>query len=215
MRRQRPWFTWTLAIVLASMLVALVGRSVELGTARDNGATGTPTGIRNVGTTTGSSLAFGYDAPDDARVVTRATVTSTAPSRRAAGALGSAGEWSSNASGSSMTPFVFGVATNTASGASRTQLFRSVEPGELADLVGGGQFRTIAGQEGKYFFPTHQQAAAFDDIISGQAAVTSGKINSSLLSGVEQITISGEGAAWFIPEELLPYIDDIVIHGAP
>ena len=107
------------------------------------------------------------------------------------------------------------AATNTASGAARTQLFRSVESGELADLVGSGQFRTIAGQEGKYFFPTQQQAAAFDDIISGQAAVTSGRIDSSLLSGVEQITISGEGVAWFIPEELLPYIDNIVIHGAP
>jgi hypothetical protein len=117
--------------------------------------------------------------------------------------------------GASTTSFRSFIATNTASGASRTQLFRSVEPGELADLVGSGQFRTIAGQEGKYFFPTQQQAAAFDDIISGQAAVTSGRIDSSLLSGVEQITISGEGAAWFIPEELLPYIDDIVIHGAP
>jgi hypothetical protein len=117
--------------------------------------------------------------------------------------------------GTSTRSFRSVVATNTASGVSRTQLFRSVEPGELADLAGSGQFRTIAGQEGKYFFPTRQQAAAFDDIISGQAAVTSGKINSSILSGVEQITISGEGAAWFIPEELLPYIDDIVIHGAP
>lgn len=39
-----------------------------------------------------------------------------------------------------------------------TQLFRAVEPGELADLVGSGQYRMLAGLEWKFFFPTQAQA---------------------------------------------------------
>ena len=167
------------------------------------------------GTTTASASAFTYDTPTGAFVDVHENEGAVARPPAFSGVR----EWSAppavEVQAAFTTPSGSFFATEAASGASRTQLFRSVEPGELADLVGSGQFRTIAGQEGKYFFPTQQQAAAFDDIISGQAAVTSGRINLSLLSGVEQITISGEGSAWFIPEELLPYIDDIVIHGAP
>jgi hypothetical protein len=122
------------------------------------------------------------------------------------------GERRARAPGYDQTAVGSSVAAEGASEAA--PLFRAVESDELADLVGSGQYRTIAGQEGKYFFPTEAQAENFAELMSkgghGPFCITSGCIDSSLLSGVEQIPIAGEGPAWFIPEELLPYINNIV-----
>lgn len=94
-----------------------------------------------------------------------------------------------------------------------------MEPDELADLMGSGQYRNIPGiGDGKYFFPTHAQAEAFADMMTkrgmgGPYCVTSGCIPANVLRQVDRISPAGEGAAYYIPEGLLPYIDDIVIHG--
>ncbi len=99
------------------------------------------------------------------------------------------------------------------------RIFRAVEPDELADLVGSGQYRNIPGiGDGKYFFPTKQQADAFDEMMvkrnmGGPFCTTSGCIPSNLLRQVERITPAGEGAAYYVPESMLPYIDDIITHG--
>lgn len=99
------------------------------------------------------------------------------------------------------------------------RIYRAVEPDELADLMGSGQYRNIPGiGDGKYFFPTHAQAEAFADMMTkrgmgGPYCVTSGCIPANVLRQVDRISPAGEGAAYYIPEGLLPYIDDIVIHG--
>ena len=105
-------------------------------------------------------------------------------------------------------------ATNTAG----QRLYRAVEPDELADIVGTGAYRTVPGLEGKYFFPTQGQADDFAALmtkadIGGPYCTTSGCIPSNVLSQIEAIPIAGEGPAYFIPEEFLSLIDDIVIHG--
>ncbi len=107
----------------------------------------------------------------------------------------------------------------TAPSSSGQRIFRAVEPDELADLMGSGQYRNIAGiGDGKYFFPTRQQADAFAEMMTkrgmgGPYCTTSGCMPSNLLRQVERISPAGEGAAYYIPESMLPYIDDIIIHG--
>jgi hypothetical protein len=109
------------------------------------------------------------------------------------------------------------VAPRAAGGSQR--IFRAVEPDELADLVGSGQYRNIPGiGGGKYFFPTKQQADTFAEMmlkanIGGPYCTTSGCIPANLLRQVDRISPAGEGAAYFVPESMLSYIDDIVIHG--
>jgi len=47
----------------------------------------------------------------------------------------------------------------------------------------------------------------------GPYCTTSGCIPSELLTQLEVIELPSEGKAYFIPEDLLPYIRDIVIGG--
>jgi hypothetical protein len=105
------------------------------------------------------------------------------------------------------------VAATKAGG--KTEIWRAVEPDELADLIGSGKYRPGPGNEGKYFFPTKAQAKNLaDNILPGRKfCITSGCIDSSVLAKIDKIYPAGEGQAWFIPNELLPYIDNIVIHG--
>jgi hypothetical protein len=97
----------------------------------------------------------------------------------------------------------------------KTEIWRAVEPDELADLIGSGKYRPGPGNEGKYFFPTKAQAKNLaDNILPGRKfCITSGCIDSSVLAKIDKIYPAGEGQAWFIPNELLPYIDNIVVHG--
>lgn len=105
-------------------------------------------------------------------------------------------------------------ATNTAG----QRMFRAVEPDELADLAGSGAFRTAPGLEGKYFWPTRSQADDFAAMASkanmgGPCCVASGCIPANVLRQIEAVPMDGLGPAYFIPEEYLPLIDDILIHG--
>lgn len=99
------------------------------------------------------------------------------------------------------------------------RIFRAVEPDELAGLAGSGQYRNIPGiGDGKYFFSTKQQADAFAEMMvkrnmGGPYCTTWGCIPSNLLQQVERISPAGEGAAHYVPETMLPSIDDIIIHG--
>jgi RHS repeat-associated protein len=99
--------------------------------------------------------------------------------------------------------------------ATTTRIFRAIEPAELADLEFSGQYRPGPGNEGKYFFPTRAQAKVLaNEILPGrQMCISSGCIDSSVLAELPKINIAGEGQAWFIPNELLPFIKQIVNHG--
>lgn len=99
-----------------------------------------------------------------------------------------------------------------------SRIYRALGPDELTDLVGSGKYRNAPGLVGKYFSPTRQQAENFAAAMAkrklgGPYCITSGCIPASVLSQVERITVGGEGVVYFVPERLLPYIDDIIIHG--
>jgi hypothetical protein len=113
-----------------------------------------------------------------------------------------------------------GVAAKTATegGEDLTRLYRAVDPAELKDIAGTGVYRSApGGTEGKYFFPTKGQAENFSNMMgktgTGPYCITSGCIPTSVLRGIETIHAAGEGTAYFIPQDLLPYFRDIVIHG--
>jgi len=102
-----------------------------------------------------------------------------------------------------------------------TRIFRAVEPDELADLASSGQFRLggwADGLEGKYFWPSRAQADDFA-VLATKAdmgdpyCVASGCIPSNVLSQIDAVPMDGLGPAYFIPEEYLPLIDDILIGG--
>lgn len=113
------------------------------------------------------------------------------------------------------------VASVVDDAASRPRIFRAVEPDELEDLRASGQFRLggwAEGLEGKYFWPTKEQADGFAELatkakMGGPYCVASGCIPASVLDEIEAVPMDGLGPAYFIPEELLPLIDDIIIHG--
>ncbi len=106
-----------------------------------------------------------------------------------------------------------------AGGGELTTLYRAVEPGELNDILGTGVYRSAPGEtEEKYFFPTKAQAENFSKIASenygtGPYCITSGYIPTSVLRGVQTIHPAGEGTAYFIPDDLLPYFKNIVSNG--
>lgn len=99
------------------------------------------------------------------------------------------------------------------------RIFRAVEPDELADLLGSAQYRNIPGVgDGKYFFPTPQQADTFAEMMTtrgmgGPYCTTLGCIPAHVMGQIERITPAGEGAAYFVPDTLLPYIDNVLVHG--
>lgn len=98
------------------------------------------------------------------------------------------------------------------------RIFRAIEPDELADLADLGAFRTVAGLEGKYFWPTQAQAGEFAEMMTkrgmgGPYCIASGCIPARVLRQIEAVLMDGLGSAYFIPEEYLPLIDNILIHG--
>ena len=87
-----------------------------------------------------------------------------------------------------------------------TTLFRAVEPGELSDIEASGVYRVPEGMaEGKYFYPTEEQAANFARMNPGREyTLTHSQFPSGVLKGSWYGTIGGEGPAYFIPSEYFP-----------
>lgn len=171
---------------------------------------------RAMSTPSVSAAIFAYDVPTIASVgVHEIEAAEVSPAQLSVAQEGSAspaveGRSTSTTSSSSV------VATN-----SGQRVFRAVEPDELADLASSGQFRLggwAEGLEGKYFWPTQTQADDFAAMmtkaeIGGPYCVTSGCIPSNVLSRIQAVPMDGLGPAYFIPEEYVPLIDDIMIHG--
>jgi len=68
--------------------------------------------------------------------------------------------------------------------------------------------------DGKYFWIAEEDAAAYVDLASkskfgGPYCVVSGCIPSDVLAQIEVVTMDGAPAV-FIPEKLLPLIDDVL-----
>jgi hypothetical protein len=105
-----------------------------------------------------------------------------------------------------------------AAGGGTTALFRVVGSAEARDIAGSGVFRNPAGLEGKYFYPTQEQAVnlagRYAKLGINDQMLTSGRISNELLQQLgEPITPAGEGPAFFLRNEVLPYINDVTIHG--
>jgi hypothetical protein len=99
-----------------------------------------------------------------------------------------------------------------------TQIFRIVDPEEAADIAESGVYRNLFGLEGKYFFPTQEQAenlsAMFMKVgMGGPYALTSGVVAQSILDAAEEVNAAGEGTAFFLRNEQLPLITNVTIHG--
>lgn len=86
-------------------------------------------------------------------------------------------------------------------------LFRAVEPGELADINATATYRVPEGMgEGKYFYPTQEQAANFARLNPGRSyTLTSSTFPNSVLEGSYSGTVSGEGTIRFIPSQYFPH----------
>ncbi|MFV0317866.1 MAG: hypothetical protein ACK5O2_13015, partial [Microthrixaceae bacterium] len=98
--------------------------------------------------------------------------------------------------GLEVTSTTHSVLTYTPSGTGQ-RIYRAVEPDELADLMGSGQYRNIPGiGDGKYFFPTRQQADAFAEMMTkrgmgGPDCTTSRCIPADVMRLVERIYPAG------------------------
>jgi hypothetical protein len=89
---------------------------------------------------------------------------------------------------------------------------------EARDVAESGVYRNPEGLEGKYFYPTQAQAenlgAQYAKMGLGEQTLTSGRISTDLLSQFgEPIAPAGEGPAFFLRNDLLPYISDVTIEG--
>jgi len=89
-------------------------------------------------------------------------------------------------------------------------LYRAVEPPELDQIISDGYLYGIdeGWSEGKYFFPTSQQAADFAQMNPDREyTLTSAEFPLSVFSDPEVWvdTIGGEGEAIFLPEKYFPH----------
>lgn len=94
--------------------------------------------------------------------------------------------------------------------------YRVVGSEELASIEAGGSYSLIPGLEGKYFFPTLEQATSLAGHFAklGQQTITSGTVARSLIPLNDIIAPAGEGVAFFLRgEQLISEITNVAIHG--
>ncbi len=85
-------------------------------------------------------------------------------------------------------------------------LFRAVGERELADIQALGRYRTPpGGTEGKYFFPTAEQASNFARMMRDQGyTTTSVRVSPAEMARGQPIHPAGEGPAYFFSTPNLP-----------
>jgi RHS repeat-associated protein len=92
-------------------------------------------------------------------------------------------------------------------------LYRAVGDEELASIESTGTYTVLEGNvEGKYFFPSFEQAQAFVD--TGWATtVTSAEFPLQILESVDLIEPSAEGFGFVIPSEVFPFGPVTILSG--
>lgn len=85
-------------------------------------------------------------------------------------------------------------------------------------IADSGVYRNPEGLEGKYFYPTRAQAenlgSQYAKMGLGEQTLTSGRISTELLNQFgEPIEPAGEGPAYFLRNDLLPYILGVTTEG--
>ncbi|GAB2948172.1 hypothetical protein ACFMQL_10365 [Nonomuraea fastidiosa] len=78
---------------------------------------------------------------------------------------------------------------------------------ELKSVEEKGAYTVIQGLEGKYFFPTREQAESFKRLAGergwGTYVVTQAEIDARHLAKAESIAAAGEGPAYFLRNGLV------------
>lgn len=97
-------------------------------------------------------------------------------------------------------------------------VWRTVGADEAADVARTGGYRVPAGGEGKYFFPTREQAENLGRMYSkkswtGPQTLTRGQGPRSVIGRSEGLQPAGEGLAWFIRSGDVPSICNVVCIG--
>ncbi|WP_460985761.1 hypothetical protein, partial [Sinomonas halotolerans] len=98
------------------------------------------------------------------------------------------------------------------------QIWRAVGPDEAADVAKSGVYRPGPGLEGKYFFPTKDQAENLarmytSNNIGGPYTLTSGLVPRSTLQQADAVNAVGEGPGWYLRNSQLPDICNVSCHG--
>lgn len=95
-------------------------------------------------------------------------------------------------------------------------LYRAVDSDELAAIkAAGGKYSLGPGQEGKYFFLTKAEAVGlavkYEGMGLGDYTVTSATIQDSVLAATsDSISLAGEGTGYFMIEEGVALITEVV-----
>jgi len=97
------------------------------------------------------------------------------------------------------------------------RLYRTVDPLEAFDIFTSGRLRPALGQEGKYFFVSLEHARElgpkFESIGLGAAyRVVSATIAEEDLALAVPISNAGEGPGYFVPEDLLDSMTNLMWH---
>ncbi|MEV4568645.1 hypothetical protein AB0K12_33165 [Nonomuraea sp. NPDC049419] len=89
-------------------------------------------------------------------------------------------------------------------------LWRAVAEAELKSVEERGAYTVIQGLEGKYFFPTREQAENFAKLAQergwGTYVVTQAEIDARHLAKAEAIAAAGEGSAYFLRNGLVKLV---------
>ncbi|MFB9471502.1 hypothetical protein ACFFR3_18425 [Nonomuraea salmonea] len=89
-------------------------------------------------------------------------------------------------------------------------LWRAITEAELKSVEERGAYTVIQGLEGKYFFPTREQAENFAKLAQergwGTYVVTQAEIDARHLAKAEAIAAAGEGPAYFLRNGLVKLV---------
>ena len=95
-------------------------------------------------------------------------------------------------------------------------LWRAVDPTELAALKSTGRYEIpYGGNEGKYFYPTQEQAEALAAKMAAKDqvpyTVTSAQVDNSLLANAWAGNIGGEGDYYYLRRSILEGVELVKI----
>lgn len=120
------------------------------------------------------------------------------------------------AAGKAMSFPSVGVAAK--SGDDLVDVWRVVGPDEAAQIGKTGSYQVQLGGEGKYFFPTREQAENLGQMYTkqgwgGQQTLTRGQAPRSVIDRAEPVNAGTEGPGWFVRSPDIPSICNVTCVG--
>lgn len=104
------------------------------------------------------------------------------------------------------------------SGDDLVDVWRVVGPDEAAQIGKTGSYQVQLGGEGKYFFPTREQAENLGQMYTkqgwgGQQTLTRGQAPRSVIDRAEPVNAGTEGPGWFVRSPDIPSICNVTCVG--